>query len=1031
MKNLFLLTFLSFISLVIFSQQGGQQISGDGDLKWSLPNVGPGTMTDNPQYVTLGPDGTVYVTTEQAYLVALQPEDGEEKWNLADHPFPPSIAGDGTIFSGSGTDLVAINTDGSEQWRIPAGVEITTSPAQAADGTVYAGANPYLIAFDPGSQQEKWRLEVGENFGHAPTIGYDATVYIASGHDLVAVNPSTHIEMWRFTADDPITTSAVHGTHGIIYIGANSKLYALNPDGTEKWNFKPNAYIGAAPAIGTDGTLYLPVSFLASGYCGYGSLLAIHPDGYQKWRLRTNYYNRATPSLGADGTIYLPTAGVEGLMAVDIYGNEKWRYPAFGNANWSAPVAPDGTIYFAATLGTFSAIETSSGGLADSPWPMDGHDAQHTGRNDEFVPSCPGPVITVEPQNQLIEAGNSSTLNVTAEGMQPLNYQWYEGHAGDISNPAGTGSSFITPALTESKQYWVKITNACGFTYSRTVTVAVGIEGETRWYFEASEEVLTSAAMADDGTIYFGTEDAILYAVNPDGTEQWQFQLHYEPENLIGYPDQFVISSDPTVAPDGTVYILSNTWYDTDSASNLKVGQLWAINQDGSEKWTHKTEETNEPQTSVYSSPALGVDGSLYFTDRNARLYAVNGDGSRKWLFEPSNTEAVCWSSPTIGMDGVIYYSSRWFDAVNYTYYQIVYAVKPDGTEYWNFPTDNADGFYANPVVGADGKLYLPGPDEYFLALKPDGSEEWRFYTGALCSNAVIGADGTIYFGAGGDLGYLYAISPEGDQLWKSAALFGETLYHTSPVIGADGLIYVRMGSRLYAMDPADGSEKWNIASIGEGTYSSPLISQDGTLYLGRGTGSAVTNVGYLWAITTSSLGLADSHWPVAGQNNYHWQRDPDADVNCEAPVIIVQPQDQTISSGNQATLEVAATGTALSYEWFEGESGDQSTPVDTGAVMTTKALNQDTDYWVMVSNACGEEYSQTATVTVVAGIHEGEEELAFYVFPNPCRDKIQITSSKLQTNSQLPTPYSLLPTPNLKYSIFQEEQLVNTRIRE
>ncbi len=40
----------------------------------------------------------------------------------------------------------------------------------------------------------------------------------------------------------------------------------------------------------------------------------------------------------------------------------------------------DGKIYIRSNDGHLYAIETSSGGLADTPWPMFRHDALHTGR---------------------------------------------------------------------------------------------------------------------------------------------------------------------------------------------------------------------------------------------------------------------------------------------------------------------------------------------------------------------------------------------------------------------------------------------------------------------------------------------------------------------------------------------------------------------------------------------------------------------------------------------------------------------------
>ncbi len=85
------------------------------------------------------------------------------------------------------------------------------------------------------------------------------------------------------------------------------------------------------------------------------------------------------------------------------------------------------------------------------------------------------------------------------------------------------------------------------------------------------------------------------------------------------------------------------------------------------------------------------------------------------------------------------------------------------------------------------------------------------------------------------------------------------------------------------------------------------------------------------------------------------------------APSITTQPQSQTINAGETAALSVEATGTApLSYQWYQGTSGDTSTPVGTNAAsFTTPALNATTSYWVRVSNSLGSADSATATITV------------------------------------------------------------------
>jgi N,N-dimethylformamidase beta subunit-like protein/uncharacterized protein DUF4082/Big-like domain-containing protein/purple acid phosphatase-like protein/Ig-like domain-containing protein len=86
------------------------------------------------------------------------------------------------------------------------------------------------------------------------------------------------------------------------------------------------------------------------------------------------------------------------------------------------------------------------------------------------------------------------------------------------------------------------------------------------------------------------------------------------------------------------------------------------------------------------------------------------------------------------------------------------------------------------------------------------------------------------------------------------------------------------------------------------------------------------------------------------------------------APVITLQPVSQTIRSGQSATLTVAATGTApLSYQWYQGASGDNTLPIAgaIGTSFTTAVLSTTTSYWVRVSNSVSSVNSSAGIVTV------------------------------------------------------------------
>ena len=84
-------------------------------------------------------------------------------------------------------------------------------------------------------------------------------------------------------------------------------------------------------------------------------------------------------------------------------------------------------------------------------------------------------------------------------------------------------------------------------------------------------------------------------------------------------------------------------------------------------------------------------------------------------------------------------------------------------------------------------------------------------------------------------------------------------------------------------------------------------------------------------------------------------------------PEIATQPGSATIDSGGTATLTVAAAGASPTFQWYQGDTGDDSNPIvnATGASFTTPALDVTTNYWVRVSNSSGSVDSDTVVVTV------------------------------------------------------------------
>jgi outer membrane protein assembly factor BamB len=66
----------------------------------------------------------------------------------------------------------------------------------------------------------------------------------------------------------------------------------------------------------------------------------------------------------------------------------------------------------------------------------------------------------------------------------------------------------------------------------------------------AASSGVGSPTIGEDGTIYAGTGDGNLYAVNPDGSKKWVFAVPRDP-----YSFNVDASNAPAIGVDGTIYV--------------------------------------------------------------------------------------------------------------------------------------------------------------------------------------------------------------------------------------------------------------------------------------------------------------------------------------------------------------------------------------------------------------------------------------------------------------------------------------------
>jgi hypothetical protein len=120
------------------------------------------------------------IRLEVAFVSNAIRADGSRKWafTIDRSVGAPSVAGDGTVYYPTNSNLDAVDPGGSKKWTFEVENPVG-QPAVAADGTIYATAQDLLCALNPNDTL-KWNLAISYPTRFAPAIGRDGTVYVGT-----------------------------------------------------------------------------------------------------------------------------------------------------------------------------------------------------------------------------------------------------------------------------------------------------------------------------------------------------------------------------------------------------------------------------------------------------------------------------------------------------------------------------------------------------------------------------------------------------------------------------------------------------------------------------------------------------------------------------------------------------------------------------------------------------------------------------------------------------------------------------------
>jgi hypothetical protein len=470
--------------------------------------------------------------------------------------------------------------------------------------------------------------------------------------------------------------------------------------------------------------------------------------------------------------------------------------------------------------------------------------------------TCTPASISGQPNGSTISSGSTASMTVNALGSQPIAYQWYQATStADTSTPVGTNSPlFTTPALTQAKSYWVKVSNACGTAFSNIATISI-------------QGACTKPVFSIQPASFIPTPGipTYLFAFAGGATSYQWFK------GVAGDTSTPVSGSGPS-----------------------------------NDRWVNQ----------IY----------IDLLGRTADAASISGFTALLTGGTPRTTVALS-----------VLTSAEYRNRLMTSFYATFLHRTPSAAElsFW------LPAFAAN-LSDEQIEAQLVASPEYF-ALSGGTNAGWinRIFIDVL-GRTPSAAETSSFSGFLGS---------------SSRATAGLSILKSSEAVNRRVQQYYTTFLRRSATTAEAGAL---VPAILGGVSDEQVIAQilAGDEYFNFGTLLVVDPISVttrFWVRASNTCGTIDSNTAVLTV------------PQCDTPAIIDQPKNVTGNFGVPISVSVLASG-ATTYQWYRAQSGDPSNPVSggTGPVLNiTPQATGFTDYWVKIGNSCGTRNSNTVTVTI------------------------------------------------------------------
>lgn len=560
------------------------------------------------------------------------------------------------------------------------------------------------------------------------------------------------------------------------------------------------------------------------------------------------------------------------------------------------------------------------------------------------------PTVQRQPQPQTIVAGGSAVLSIEAAGSPPLSYQWRR-DGRDLEGANQPSLSLAGFTAGDAGSYSVRVTNPVGSVESVAVPVAIaytfdgvaGSGGTVDWEPRAPAyppgTVVRIVATPDSGFAFRGWMGATQGSDNPLSVT---LAANVEVAAVFG-PVNGTVSFLNRVLVSG----VDAPVFDVDGVTRLEGTAYLAQLYGGA------TADDLQP-----------VGPIVWFgTGTGAGYFASDRYPTRAVPPVPLGGRAVVEVRAWAAADGASY-EAAWSSGGRAGRSGVIELVTGGAGEPPTFPAD---------LVGLRSfALERPRPPQ--LSQQP---ADTTVVAGQSAELEVVatGAEPLLYQWYAGESGDTSgAISEANAARFRTPGLEVTTRYwvrvhnHVGAVDSETATVTVLAVPRItsqpqpLAVAPGRSATLTIVASGAE-----PLGYQ---WYLGPRDGVSQPIVGATAAsYTTPPLTATTTYWVRVSNAAGFADSEAATVIVLEPPAITLGPDDVSVVSGQSATLAVVATGAQpLSYQWYQGTSGDVRQPVlgATSPAFETPPLTLPSRYWVRVTNAAGTADSRAVTVTVL-----------------------------------------------------------------